>query len=195
MSNKKELLAVREKIKSKKPEFLQQDYHKKKRLSKRWKRPTGIQSKMRHQFKGYRRRVKQGWRSPVEVRGYHKKGVEPVLIKNLSDLNNVTKDQGIIIAKTIGTKKKLEILKKAEELKLMVLNIKLEEFFKKVDTQKKKKEEEKKERSEKKKKTIEDSLKKAEKKESLKNDSKEISEEEKKAEEKKQKDEVLIHKQ
>lgn len=193
MTDTKKLLATRKKIKSKKPEFVQQDYHKKKRLSRKWKRPTGLQSKMRHQFKGYNRRVKQGWRSPVAVRGFHGKGVEPVLINNVSELNTVKKDQGIIVSGKVGLKKRIDILKKAEELKILVLNLKPESVMAKAESMKKQKAEEKKEKTEKKKKTIEESLKKAEKKQKDKN--KEATEEEKKAEEKKEKDEVLIHKQ
>lgn len=197
MTNSKKLLATRKTIKSKKPDFVQQDYHKKKRLSKKWKRPTGLQSKMRHQFKGYNRRVKQGWRSPVEVRGFHGKGVESVMINNVSELSKVTKDQGIIISAKVGLKKRIDILKKAEELKILVLNLKSELVLKKAELLKSKKDEEKKEKTEKKKKTIEDSLKKAEKKQKDKSDksekSDESTEEEKKAEEKKKKDEVLIH--
>ncbi len=195
MTDSKKLLATRKTIKSKKPEFVQQDYHKKKRLSKKWKRPTGLQSKMRHQFRGYNRRVKQGWRSPVAIRGFHGKGVESVLINNVSELKDVTKDQGIIISAKVGLKKKIEILKKAEELKILVLNLKSENVLKKAESMKKEKDEEKKEKTEKKKKTIEDSLKKAEKKEKDKDKKEDQTEEEKKAEEKKEKDEVIIHKQ
>lgn len=194
MTDSKRLLETRKVIKSKKPEFVQQDYHKKRRLSKKWKRPTGLQSKMRHQFKGYNRRVKQGWRSPVEIRGYHGKGVESILINNLSELDKVTGAQGIIIASNVGLKKRIEILKKAVELKILVLNIKPETFFKKAELLKDKKTEEKKQKEEKKKKTLESSLKKAEKKAEKKERKTESTEEEKKAEEKKEKDEVLIHK-
>ncbi|MGV8150989.1 MAG: 50S ribosomal protein L32e [Candidatus Woesearchaeota archaeon] len=193
----KRLLEVRKEKKSKKPEFVQQDYHKKKRLSKKWKRPTGLQSKMRHQFRGYNARVKQGWRSPVLVRGFHGKGLESVLINNVLELSKVRKDQGIIIGSKVGLKKRLDIIAKAEELKLVILNIKPEIVRKKAESMKKQKDEDKKVKDEKKKKTIEDSLKKAEKNAEKKKKSEEkseISEDEKKSEEKKEKDEVLIHK-
>ena len=194
MTDSKKLLATRKLIKSKKPEFVQQDYHKKKRLSKKWKRPTGLQSKMRHQFKGYNRRVKQGWRSPVEIRGFHGKGLESVIINNVAELSNVLKDQGIIVSAKVGLKKRIDILRKAEELKIVVLNLKSDAVLKKADILKEMKNVEMKEKTEKKKKTIEESLKKAEKKEKDKEKSAE-TDEDKKKEEKKEKDEVLIHKQ
>jgi large subunit ribosomal protein L32e len=203
MSDKKKLLEVRKTIKDKKPEFKQQDFHKKKRLGDKWKRPRGLQSKMRHQFKGYHRIVKQGWRSPVEVRGLHQKGLEIVMVYNVSDLAKVKKDQGVMIASNVGNKKRMEIIIKAEELKLTILNIKVDKFKAEIAKQKEDKTKDKVEKTEKKKKTIEDSLKKADKKEKdkAKKDKSADAEssaeeaEEIKAEEKKIKDDVLIHKE
>jgi len=186
------LLEVRKKIKGKKPEFIQQDYHKKRRLSKKWKRPTGLQSKMRHQFKGYNRRVKQGWRSPVEIRGYHGKGLKVLLVRTLKDIESADKDLGLIIQSSVGLRKKLILLEAAEKKGLTVLNLRIDNVKKKHELLKQSKQESKKDRDAKKKKTIEDSSKKAEKKKPGLEDK---TEEEKKAEEKKAKDEVLIHKE
>ena len=203
MSDTKKLLETRKTIKSKKPEFLQQDYHKKRRLSKKWKRPTGLQSKMRHQFRGYNRRVKQGWRSPVEIRGYHGKGYDAVVINTIKDLESLKKEQAVIIAANVGLRKKLILIDAAEKMGFIIINLKSDVLKKKAESMKKSKEESKRERDEKKKKTTEDSLKKAEeKKKAVKKKDEAASEEtveekaeEKKAEEKKEKDEVLIHKQ
>jgi len=202
MVETKKLLGVRKTIKSKKPEFLQQDYHKKRRLARRWKRPTGLHSKMRHQFKGYPSRVKQGWRSPVEIRGFHGKGLRPIIVYKLKDVDAVKKDEGIIVAKNVGTKKKLAIIAKAEELKITILNLKPEALKQKVAKKIAEKKAEKTEKEQKKKKSIEESVKKAEKKEKDKAKAAEtpaetpevVNEEEKKKLEKKEKDDVLIHK-
>lgn len=191
----KKLLAVRKGLKSKKPEFLQQDYHKKRRLSRKWKRPTGLHSKMRHQFKGYNRRVKQGWRSPVAIRGYDLKGFKPVIVSSVKDLALMKDGDGIIVAKSVGLKKKLEILEKALQLKLTVLNLKLEPLRQKIEKIKAANAEERKSKQDKKKKNLEDALKKADKKKKEEPSSEPVNEDERKAEEKKEKDEVLIHKQ
>ena len=74
MTEKKKLLEVRKTIKSRKPDFKQQNFGKKKKIADRWKRPRGIQSKMRHRFKGYPIMVSKGWRSPAEVRGLDRFG-------------------------------------------------------------------------------------------------------------------------
>jgi len=205
MDEHKKLLEVRKTIKARKPEFIQQDYHKKRRLSRKWKRPTGLQSKMRHQFKGYSRRVKQGWRSPVEIRGFHQSGLIPVMINNIKELDNLKLNQGIIIGSNVGTRKKLLIMDKAAQLNIKILNIKPEQFKKQVEEKKVEKAEAKKSKEEQKKKSLEDSMKKAEKakkdKEKVEktedkqsDEEKAAAEEEKKVEEKKEKDDVLIHK-
>lgn len=206
MTDKKTLLEVRKTIKDSKPEFKQQNFGRKKRISDRWRRPRGLQSKMRHRFKGYPIMISKGWRSPVEIRGNSLKGYETVLISNVLELDKVKKDQAVIISGKVGNKKRLAIVEKAEILKIPVINIKVEKFKDAIAKEKSDKEKQKAEKSEKKKKTIEDSLKKAEKKdkdkkkakesaESESSESKEEAEVEAKAEEKKIKDDVLIHKE
>jgi large subunit ribosomal protein L32e len=189
----KKLLEVRKSIKSKKPEFLQQDFHKKSRLARKWKRPTGLQSKMRHQLKGYRRRVKQGWRSPQPIRGFDSKGYAPVIVSNVKDLANLKENQGVVVSSTVGLKKKIAILEKAVQLKLVVLNLKLDAVKKMAEDLKAKNTELRKSKQDKK--SLDDALKKADKKKEEATPAEPVTEDEKKAEEKKEKDEVLIHKQ
>jgi large subunit ribosomal protein L32e len=204
MTEKKKLLEVRKTIKDKKPEFKQQNFGTKKRISDRWRKPRGHQSKMRHAFKGYPIMVSQGWRSPVEVRGFDRTGFEPIIVFNAKDVEAIKKGQGIIISGTVGNKKRFEIVEKAEQLKVPILNIKADKFKIKIEKLKSDKDKEKAVKVEKKKKTVEESLKKAEKAEKDKakkaksQDSTESEDadaaEEQKAEEKKTKDDVLIHK-
>ena len=201
MTEKKKLLEVRKTIKDKKPEFKQQNFGKKVRVSDRWRKPRGHQSKMRHGFKGYPIMVSSGWRSPVEVRGLDPKGYETVIVSNVSEVEKIQKHQGIIISAKVGDKKRLAIIQKAEELKIPVLNIKTDKFKDKIAKIKSDKDKEKAEKTEKRKKTLEDSLKKAEKKEKdkakkseAKEEASEEAVEEQKVEDKKVKDDVLIHK-
>ena len=200
---KKKLLEVRKTIKGKKPEFKQQNFGIKKRVGDRWRTPRGHQSKMRHGFRGYPIKVSSGWRSPVEVRGLDPKGHEFVIVFNVKDLDNLKKNVAIVISGNVGNKKRLAIVEKAEQLKITVLNIKVDKFKAKIAKEKEDKDKDKVEKIEKKKKTIEDSLKKAEKKEKDKKKAAEEPksseaeaelEDEQKAEEKKEKDDVLIHK-
>jgi large subunit ribosomal protein L32e len=205
MTEKKKLLEVRKTIKGRKPDFKQQNFGKKKKIADRWKRPRGIQSKMRHRFKGYPIMVSKGWRSPAEVRGLDRLGNETVIVYNVQEVAKVEKHKAIVISGNVGNKKRMEIILKAEELKIPVVNIKVDKFKDKIAKQKAEKVKEKEEKSAKKKKTIEDSLKKAEKKEKEKKEKKEKTSEspetaeeiveEQKAEEKREKDDILIHKE
>ncbi len=176
----KELLEIRRKLKKKKPTFLRQDAHRVKKLKKKWRQPKGIHSKMRYKLRSYRKQPSIGYSSPREVRGLDSKGRREIKIENVRDLDKVKVNEVIVIGATVGTKKKIEILRKAQEKKLNVKNVKdIEGFIKSVEEKLKKKKEDSKEKEEEKKKSKEEALKKAEEKK---------KEEEKKTEEEKEKE-------
>lgn len=187
----KELLELRKQIKSKKPNFIRQDAHKKKRLGSKWRRPKGLHSKIRLNLRGRAKKVSKGYRSPKKVRYMHKSGLMPCVIRSFSDLKNIdAKKICLIISSSLGNKKRIAILKKAKELGLNILNIKNpDEFVKKVEDdillrKKIKKEENKKGRESKKEEKLADKVVKEPKKDL--EDKKEI--------EKKEKDKVLTKK-
>ncbi len=146
------LLELREKIKDMKPNFIRQDYQRRKRLGRKlkWRKPKGIHSKIRHHFKGRRKMPSPGYKSPVEVKGLHVTGLKMVRVFSAGDLNSIKKDEGIIISKNVGIKKRLGILKKAKEMNIRVLNSNAEEAIKKIEDfiSSKKKKEAKEERKE-----------------------------------------------
>ena len=124
------LLRVREIIKSKKPEFLRQDFNKKARLRRRWKRPKGVHSKIRHNVKGKPKPVEQGYRSPEKVRGLHKSGLIMKVISTPKELEKLEKGKhGIIISLTVGNKKRIDIIKKSLQTGFDILNIKNPQDF------------------------------------------------------------------
>ena len=84
-----------------------------KKLQK-WRRPRGIDSKMRLKRKSYPKTVSIGYK--------RKKTPMPVLIHNLKELNSLDKNATVILAR-IGAKKKLELIKAAEEKKIKIVNI------------------------------------------------------------------------
>lgn len=110
-------------------------YHKlgKKKGKKRvWRKPKGRDNKMREKRRGY---------APVVSIGYKKGASErqniPV-IRNAKDLLKVSKGQKIILG-NFGKKKKLEIVKKAEESGIFIVNINAKKFMKKFSGEKNKK--------------------------------------------------------
>ena len=193
-------LELRKKLKSKKPNFVRQDAHKKSKLKKRWIKPRGLDSKMRYRFKGYRRSPSKGWKSPKSVRSSCSNGLMPIIIKSINELNNIDKEkQGIIIAKSVGSKKRIDIIKKAQELNLQIINIKdPDNYVKKIQDNFENRKKEKRKKSEEKEKRKKETEKKA--KEKKKEEPKEelaekISEEEEKKKEKKEKDKILTKKE
>ncbi len=66
-----------------------------------------------------------GYRTPKKIRFIHPSGYEERLVRNMNELIAMEKEKGKAAAKisrTIGKKKKEMILKKADELKIVVLN-------------------------------------------------------------------------
>src|SRR3989344_3619356 len=123
----------------KKPKFKRQQSILKK-LKSNWRRPRGLHSKLRLKKGGKGKRPKIGYRKEKNLR-YLIKNKETVLIKSMKDLENI--DKQIIISSSIGLKKKLDIIKKAKELKLDIINIKdvntfLEDTGKKMEEKKRK---------------------------------------------------------
>jgi len=122
----KEQLRVRKQIKKRTPTFLREEWFRYKRIPKNWRRPDGITSKMRINLSYRPSKVRVGFRGPKEVRCLHSSGFEEILVYNTKDLQNIdpTK-QAVRIGSTVGTKKRLEIAKKAEELEIRILNMKV----------------------------------------------------------------------
>ena len=111
-------------MKQKKPDFKRQEWFKCKRIGVSWRKPRGLHSGMRKQLKHRPAIVKTGYRSPSLVRGLHPSGLEDVLIRNVKELEMLDpKTQGARIASTVGKRKKIEIIKRSEELGIRLLNI------------------------------------------------------------------------
>jgi large subunit ribosomal protein L32e len=106
-----------------KPNFHRQVSHAYRRLQKAWRKPRGLQSKMRasKNFKGKMPAV--GYGAPKKLRWLHPSGYEEVLVHNVGGLDgvNATK-QAVRIAGSVGGKKRAEILKVTQEKKMKVLN-------------------------------------------------------------------------
>jgi len=116
------LLRIRDKQKRKKPSFTRQESWRYKRVAASWRRPRGIDSRMRVKEKGRPKSVEVGYRSPRMVRGFHPSGLEEKLVHNIGDLGKVDPDQVVRISHTVGLRKRLKIVEKARELGLRVLN-------------------------------------------------------------------------
>lgn len=108
----------------KKPTFVRRDWHKRIRFTRKkkmkWRKARGMDNKVRLAFKGYPSKVKIGWGRKSEEKGLVK-GLTQVRIENVKQLESVKKGQGVIIGK-VGKKNREALIKKANEMKITVLN-------------------------------------------------------------------------
>ncbi len=108
--------------------FLRQDYMryfklgKKRKKLQKWRRPKGRHSKMRKKRKGYPASPSIGYKKPAKEQDKIK-NLTPKIVNNLKDLASAQKYNILVLAKRLGAKKRIEIIKKAEEMKLKILNL------------------------------------------------------------------------
>ena len=122
-AQKKRLMKVRSRINKHRPHFRQFESWRFVRIKAHWRKPKGIDNKMRFNLKGWPRSVTVGWRGPAEVRGLHPSGVKEVMVWNTADLENVNPQTQVArIGGTVGGRKKEAIKTKAEELNIRILN-------------------------------------------------------------------------
>ena len=68
------------------------------------------------------RNVKTGYKLPKTIRNIHPSGYEEVLVHNIKALEKINPKVQVARIAKIGKKKKKDLLKKAQELKIKVLN-------------------------------------------------------------------------
>jgi large subunit ribosomal protein L32e len=102
--------------------FLRKNLRKKK-LKEKWRKPKGRHSKMRLGKKARGKKPSTGFMKPRSTRGLIG-GYRQVRVASLKVLEGLDpKKEKILIAKGVGKKKRLEILKKAKERKLKISNL------------------------------------------------------------------------
>ena len=114
---------LRESVKKKKPSFVRQESWRYKRLKESWRRPRGLDNKMRRKIKGWPLTVSVGYRGPKAARGLHPSGYKEVLVYNTEGLKKIDpKTQAVRIAHTVGKRKRAKILVEARKKKITILN-------------------------------------------------------------------------
>ncbi|TFH19190.1 50S ribosomal protein L32e [Candidatus Bathyarchaeota archaeon] len=122
-AEKNRLLKARKRISQKRPHFKRFESWRLVRIKDQWRKPKGIDNKMRTELQGWPRSVKVGYGGPAAVRGLHSSGYEEVMVWNTNDLEKVLPETQVArIGGTVGGKKRESILAKAEELNIRILN-------------------------------------------------------------------------
>ncbi|MCK5149987.1 50S ribosomal protein L32e [Candidatus Pacearchaeota archaeon] len=100
-----------------------------------WRRPTGRDNKMRERRRGYPAVVSIGYKKSKDARGKIE-DKKQVVVNKIKDLERLNKNE-IAIMGNVGKKKKIEIAKKAKDMKISIYNLNVEKFLKQNIKQKK----------------------------------------------------------
>lgn len=117
-------LQARRKVKAKKPDFVRYESWRYTRLRESsWRRQKGLDNKVRLKLKGWEVSPNVGYRGPRVARDLHPSGYREIIVHNSEELEGIDpKKYAVRIAHTVGTRKRMLILGKTEELGLKVLN-------------------------------------------------------------------------
>jgi len=118
-----DLLRARKKVSTTRPKFVRQESWRYIRLAENWRKPKGVDNKMRKQVSGVPPLVKVGYRGPKSARGLHPSGYRDRLIHNIRDLEKLDpKIDAARIGHTVGRRKRIDIVSRANALGIKVLN-------------------------------------------------------------------------
>ena len=118
-----ELLAARKKVSSKRPKFIRQESWRYDRLAENWRKPKGKDNKMRKQKAGHPDIVKIGYRGPKVARGLHPSGYNDIIVHNVNELAGLDpKKDAIRLGRTVGLRKRKDIVEEATKMGLKMLN-------------------------------------------------------------------------
>jgi large subunit ribosomal protein L32e len=119
----KELVAKRKEVSEGRPAFVRQESWRYVRIHPEWRKPKGVDNKVRRQDKGWPPLVRVGYRGPVAARGLHPSGHYEVLVHRPVDLDSLVPGRDVArIGRTVGAKKRDTILARATELGIRVVN-------------------------------------------------------------------------
>jgi large subunit ribosomal protein L32e len=118
-----EIIAARKKVSERRPKFIRQESWRYDRLAENWRKPKGKDNKMRKQKSGMPAIVKVGYRGPRVARGLHPSGYTDNVVHNMAELTRLDpKRDAARLGHTVGKRKRIGIIAKANELGIKVLN-------------------------------------------------------------------------
>jgi large subunit ribosomal protein L32e len=122
----REALKLRARARNKKPKFIRAESWKYDRFSLSWRKPRGLDNKIRRKIKGWPVGPSMGYKGPKIARFLHPSGYREVIIFNVQGLSTIDPDtQAARIAHTVGKRKRALIITEAKKLSIKILNLKV----------------------------------------------------------------------
>jgi large subunit ribosomal protein L32e len=123
-SPSRKALQVRERARNKKPKFVRAESWRFDRFSISWRRPRGLDNKIRRKIKGWPPGPSMGYKGPKIARFLHPSGYQEVIVYNTADLSAIdVNTQAARIAHTVGNRKRALIIEEAKKLNIKILNL------------------------------------------------------------------------
>jgi large subunit ribosomal protein L32e len=126
ISPSQKALKIRARAKAKKPKFVRAESWRFDRFSVAWRKPRGLDNKIRRKIKGWPPGPCMGYKGPKIARFLHPSGYKEVMVNNVGDLSTIDiNTQAARIAHTVGKRKRADIIAAAKDLNIKILNVKL----------------------------------------------------------------------
>ena len=123
VSPQQKALKTRKRVKKSKPDFARSESWRYVKLKASWRKPRGLDHKMRRKIKGWPPTVSTGYKGPKAARGLHPSGYREVLVYNATEVSKVDpKSEAARIAHTVGKRKRAQIIAEAKKLNVFILN-------------------------------------------------------------------------